>query len=139
MDDSFTLGSGWRSTQAAIEHAAAFAGALPPCALSEAFECDGCGAEGLDPCPIGTDSDYISYLLHLRDLFIRQSSKRASQIKVLEQILRRHKLPLHWQFAALLAIKEAPELFQSPDSVRGLLYFNPEVFTMIRDGVFVLG
>jgi|GEM_PF-6644964 len=138
MDDTLTPGSGWPSTQAHIEHAAAFAGVLPPCALSQAFECDGCSAEGIDPCPIGTDPDYLSYLLHLRDLFLRQSTKRASQIKVLQQIFRRHKLPLHWQFAALLAIREDASLFQSPDSVRGILYFNPQVFTMIRDGVFVL-
>lgn len=138
MDDNLAPGSGWPSIQASIEHSAAFAGIVPPCALSEDFQCDGCIAEGLEACPIGSDPGFLSLLLHLRDSFFRQASKRASQIKLLQQIFRRHKLPLHWQYAAILAIKEAPALFESPDSVRGLLYFNPEVFTMIRDGVFVL-
>lgn len=47
-------------------------------------------------------------------------------------------LPLHWEYIALLAIKEAPDLFVSPQSVRGLVFFNPDLFVMVREGVFTL-
>ena len=138
IDDTLDFDSSWHPIQRSIEHRAAFAGVLPPCVLSRNYECYGCIAEGLQECPVGSDADYRSYLLFLHDSFVKHERKRAAQIKLLQNVLRRHKLPLHWEFIALLAIKKAPDLFVSPQSVRGLVFFNPDVFTMVREGVFIL-
>lgn len=138
MDDTPDFESRWFTIQRSIEHSAAFAGVLPPCVLSKDYECHGCIAEELHECPVGSDTEYQSYLLFLRDSFVEHERKRDAQIKVLQNVLRRHKLPLHWEYIALLAIKEAPELFVSPQSIRGLVFFNPEVFNMVREGVFTL-
>ena len=128
----------WHVIQRTIEYGAAFKGILPPCVLSKTYECYGCIAEGLEKCPVGADVEYQSYLLFLRDSFVEHETKRTEQIKILKKVLKRHKLPMHWEYIALLAIKEAPELFVSPQSVRGLIFFNTDVFKMSREGVFTL-
>ena len=138
IDDTPDFNPSWYSIQTSIEHSAAFAGVLPPCVLSKNYECYDCIAEELHKCPVGSDGEYQSYLLFLRDSFVEHKRERAVQIKLLQNVLRRHKLPLHWEFIALLTIKDAPDIFVSPQSVRGLLYFNPDVFTMVREGVFIL-
>ena len=120
-DETPDFESSWPPIQRSIEHSAAFAGVLPPCVLSKNYECYGCIAEGIHECPVGSDVEYQSYLLFLRDSFVEHERKRAAQIKLLQNVLRRHKLPLHWEYIALLAIKEAPDLFVSPHSVRGLV------------------
>ncbi len=136
--DTLDFDSSWHSIQRSIEHSAAFKGVLPPCVLSKNYECYDCIAAELQECPVGSDGDYRSYLLFLRDSFVAHESKRAAQIKLLQNVLRRHKLPLHWEYIALLAIKEAPDLFVSPQSVQGLVFFNPDLFVMVREGVFIL-
>ncbi len=137
-DDDLDFDSGWYSIQRSIEHRVAFAGVLPPCVLSENYECYDCLAVGLQECPVGADGDYRSYLLFLYDSFVKHQKNRDVQIKLLQKVLRRHKLPLHWEYIALLAMKEAPDLFVSPQSIRGLVFFNPDVFVMVREGVFIL-
>lgn len=138
-DEILDFDPSWQPIQRSVEHSAAFAGVVPPCCvLSKSYQCDGCIGERLQECPIGSDSEYQSYLLFLRESGVEHERKRAVQIKVLQNVLRRHKLPLHWEYIALLAIKEAPELFVSPQSVKGLAFFNPDLFTMVRDGVFTL-
>jgi len=138
IDDTPDFQSSWALIQRTIEHAAAFRGELPPCVLSKDYACYDCIAAGLQECPVGSDADYQSYLLFLRDSFIEHERTRAAQIKLLQNVLRRHKLPLHWEYIALLAMKEAPDLFVSPQSVKGLVFFNPDVFTMVHEGVFIL-
>ena len=138
IDDIWAFDSSGPAIQRSIEHAAAFAAIVPPCTLSKDYECYGCIAENLEECPVGSDPSYQSYLVVLRDSFIQHQKKRATRIELLQKILRRHKLPLHWEYIAILAMKEAPGLFESPESVRGLTYFNSDVFTMIHEGVFIL-
>ena len=138
MDDTPGFESSWPPSQRSIERSAAFAGVLPPCVLSKNYECYGCIAEEIHDCPVGSDAEYQSYLLFLRDSFVEHERKRVAQIKLLQNVLRRHKLPLHWEYIALLAIKEAPDLFVSPHSVKGLVFFNPDLFVMVREGVFSL-
>lgn len=138
IGDISDFDSSWSPIQRLIEHSAAFAGVLPPCVLSKNYECYGCIADELEECPVQSDPDYRSYLLFLRDSFVEHERKRVAQIKLLQNVLRRHKLPLHWEYIALLAMKEAPELFASPQSVRGLVFFNPDIFVMVREGVFIL-
>jgi len=128
----------WYSIQRSIENSAKNAGVLPPCVLSERYECYDCIAAEIQDCPVGSDSEYRSYLRVLHESFFAHERKRTAQIKLLQNVLRRHKLPLHWEYIALLAMKEAPELFVSPQSVRGLVFFNPDIFNMVREGVFVL-
>jgi len=95
-------------------------------------------ANEIRPTPAVSNGVYRAYLVSLRDAFIEHQKARAVWIRLLQKILRRHKLPLYWKFVALLAIKEAPGLFESLESVRGLLYCNPDVFIMTREGVFIL-
>ena len=137
-DDLLDLDETWYPIQRSMEHSAEFAGVLPPCVLSNDYDCYDCIAMGLQGCPVRSDAGYQSYLLYLRDLFVKNGKRRAAQIKVLQVVLKRHKLPLHWAYIALLAMKDTPNLFPSERSVRGVLYFNPGAFTMIREGVFIL-
>jgi hypothetical protein len=142
IDDIFEVDPGWAAIQRSIEHDAEYVGVLPPCVLSENYECDGCIAENVEGCPVGSDGGYRAYLANLRDSLIEHQiehqKERAARIRLLQGILRRHKLPLHWEYIALLAMKEAPGLFESKESVRGFLFFNRDVFTVIHEGVFIL-
>lgn len=121
-----------------LERLVITAGQLPNCMVTRDYECYDCPVERASPCPVMDDPDYRSYLLYLRDRYLQYQRKRTKQIDVLRAILTRHKLPLHWGNLAILSLQESPELFDSADSVRGLVYFNPNVFSMEKDGVFGL-
>jgi len=121
-----------------LQRLALTTGRLPNCMLSDAYDCYDCPVEGASRCPVRAEADHRSYLLSLRDRYLAYKRKRVKQIKVLKTILKRHKLPLHWENLAKLALQEAPDLFDSGHSVRGLLYFNPEIFRMEAEGVFGL-
>lgn len=129
---------GWNSIRNLIEHYALYEGSLPPCVLFDNYDCDNCIAKELECCPIKIDEDYRSYLLYLRDCSTENKKNRSLRLDVLKRVLGRHKLPLHWEHVAVLAMKEAPDLFVSKNAVKCLLFFNPDVFTMVRDGVFSL-
>jgi len=129
---------GWWIGQREIERAAAFNGQLPMCMLPYASDCFGCPLESASPCPVRVDADYRSYLNHLRGRYLAYERKRIEQLDVLKTILRRHKLPLHWEYLALLAIREAPTLFASAHSIKALVHFNPDKFRMVGEGVFAL-
>ena len=77
-------------------------------------------ANEIRPTPAVSNGGYLAYLVSLRDAFIEHQKARAARIRLLQKILRRHKLPLYWEFVALLAIKEAPGLFESRVSVPNL-------------------
>jgi hypothetical protein len=92
----------------------------------------------LESCPVLRDPDALAYLrwLYERAEFSRQI--RARRIEVLADILTRHKLPLHWEVIAKVALEEAPTLFESADSVRSTLFLNRPVFRQQEGGVFEL-
>lgn len=121
-----------------VERRVLTTGCLPNCMSSNAYDCYDCPMEGAPRCPIRADPDYRSYLLWLRDRYVAYERRRIKQLKVLKTILKRHKLPLHWENLAILAVQEAPDLFDSAHSVRGLVYFNPDTFRTEGDGVFGL-
>ena len=122
-----------------LEHNARFNGELPPCMLSKTYDClDCCLSEPIGECPVKADPDYQSYLRVTKESFNLQAKIRVLKITHLQNVLRKHKLPLHWEYISTLAIKEAPNLFPSKDSVKGLVFNNPDIFIQIRDGVFAL-
>lgn len=130
--------SSWGAAQHQIEHAAAFQGRLPNCVLLSQQDCGNCPLADMPNCPVRADSDYGSYLLHLRDSYVAYETKRRKRIEILKAILKRHKLSLHWENLAILVLKEAPTLFDSAHSVKAIVFFNPNIFHLVGDGVFEL-
>lgn len=65
-------------------------------------------------------------------------AERELRLDALARILRGHGLPMHWEFVAQIADDEVPELIESPNVVRTLMFFNPAIFHHIGDGVFEL-
>ena len=113
-------------------------GWLPDCMSSDKYDCYGCPLDDFKGCPIDQDGDYRSYLQWLQERYVRYEHIRQQRIKVLKSILKRHKLPLHWEVLAELALRIAPEVFDSQQSVKGLVYFNTDTFFMESEGVFGL-
>lgn len=121
-----------------IEHRVRTTGWLPDCVLSEGWGCAECPVGDLQPCPIGSDVDYRSYLLWLRDKYVAYSKLRTQRIETLQSILARHKQPLHWQVLAKIALEQAQDLFGSEHSVTQTLYSTVLVFKLEGEGVFGL-
>lgn len=113
-------------------------GWLPSCIGSKEYDCYDCPLDNVGTCPVRSDDDYCSYLLWLHDRYVSQERQRRQRIKILKNILKKHRLPLHWEVLAALAFREAPKLFESAHSIRGLVYNNSDVFVMKEDGVFGL-
>jgi len=88
-------------------------------------------------CPVKYSFDYHSYLKHLTSLYLDDQRKRRKRIDILVRILKEHKLPIHWEHLAILAINENSKIF-TPNSVKGLVFFNPQIFHMVSEGVFEL-
>lgn len=138
MYTEWEIDPGWWGGQADVERAATFAGHLPACMLPDFDDCSGCPLECASPCPVKVDADYRSYLRYLRDRYLAYEQKRAKQLSVLIKILKRYKLPMHWENLAILALREAPGLFTSAHSIKALVHFNPDIFCMDSDGVVTL-
>lgn len=128
----------WHTGQAGIERLALTAGLLPDCMLGGADDCFPCAFESAPSCPVKVDPDYRGYILWLQERYLAYMRKRGKQLAVLKKVLKVHKMPIHWEYLAILALQESPNLFASAHSVRGLVYFNPETFCMEADGVFGL-
>ena len=113
-------------------------GELPPCITNRDGHCADCMYSDLESCPVLRDPDALSYLrwLYERAEFARQI--RARRIEILRDILTRHKLPLHWEVIAKVALEEAPALFESANSVRNTLFLNQPIFRHQGEGIFEL-
>lgn len=113
-------------------------GWLPDCMLSDDYDCYDCPLVDCVACPVRQDGEYRSYLQWLRDRYVSYQRTRHQRIEVLKSILTKHGLPLHWEVLAELALDFAPGSFDSPQTVRGLVFSNPGVFHTEGEGVFGL-
>jgi len=120
-----------------IERRVYTTGHLPDC-VESGKECWECGWDEPSNCPLRTDPDYRSYLTYVNER--RLEGERTKQIRLqgVLNIYVRHKVPLHWEWAAQIATEEFPSLFPSSASVRQILYANPHLFEALDDGVFRL-
>ncbi len=111
---------------------------LPPCITHRDDHCPDCMYGDLESCPVLRDPDALAYLrwLYERAGFSRQI--RARRIEILRDILTRHKLPLHWEVIAKVALEEAPAFFESANSVRNTLFLNQPIFRHQGEGIFGL-
>ena len=121
-----------------LAHFAITSGRLPECMTTKTYDCCDCPVQDTSRCPVRKDEDCRSYLLYLIERYQTYQRRRMKQIEVLKMLLNRHKLRLHWGNLAILALREAPDLFDSPDSVRGLVYFNRDIFNVGEDGAVSL-
>jgi hypothetical protein len=103
-------------------------GHLPDCVVHEGFRCWDCPFGDWRTCPVLGDPDFRSYLRwqHEREVLYRR--RRGRRIQILTSILNKHKLSLHWELVAKIAMDEAPNLFDSPQAVRQLLCLNQRIF-----------
>ena len=113
-------------------------GGLPDCVVDEGTRCLVCPFGDWHTCPVLGDPDVRSYLRWRGERTIEYYREREQKIKRLLRILRIHKLPLHWEIIARIAQDETPDLFDSPNTVRSLLFFNQDVFQHNGGGVFEL-
>jgi hypothetical protein len=125
------------AAQKQIEREAAFHGRLPSCVTETRPNCRFCPLDNEFICPIRCDPDYQSYLKYLTELYVKQERQRKERVKLLKSILKRHHMRMHWEYLAILALKEAPlGLFTSAQSIRTTLERNSDVFCMEKEGVF---
>ena len=111
-------------------------GGLPDCVLREGTRCWDCRFGDYRDCPVLADPDVRSYLRWRAETTAEYYKDRAKKIAALETILLRHRLPLHWEVMAKIALDEFPELYESNNVVRMLLFFNADRFEHIGDGTF---
>lgn len=128
----------WGISLAHLERRVLASGWLPACLLSNKYDCYDCPLDGVSDCPVVSDQDYNSYLYWLRDRYLLYKQQTRKRIAMLRTILKMHKLPLHWEVLAALAFRQEPDLFESADSIKGLVYSHRDVFFMEEDGVFGL-
>jgi hypothetical protein len=113
-------------------------GDIPPCIASRIYQCSDCIFGDIGSCPVVLDPDSLAYLRWLYERAGVSRQIRAKRIEILRDILRRHRLPLHWEVIAKVALEEAPALFESVNSVRNTLFLNQSIFSHQGEGVFGL-
>lgn len=113
-------------------------GELPPCMESSSMECAGCIFELEPNCPVRNDSGVRSLLVEYRQHYVANERMRIKQINCLKTTLIKYKLPIHWENVATLVIYRYPQLFTSPDQVRGLVYSNQDIFQVDERGIVKL-
>ena len=113
-------------------------GRLPICMESKSTDCSGCLFELEPNCPVRNDPGIRSLLRLYRDQYVAHQRMRAKQIVYLKKTLKKYKLPIHWQHLATLVIYRCPQLFESPEQIKGLVYNNPATFQVDERGVVTL-
>ena len=106
--------------------AQAYGGNLPEC--SRGCLCEDCPILSHLGCPIAGDTDFIALLEYYSSRHEAISKLREKRIDVIAEILRRHKLAMHWELLARIAMAEDSTLFPNDRSVLGILSHNPEMF-----------
>ena len=109
-------------------------GSLPTCATEE--RCEDCPLGG--QCPVSADNDFIALLLYYSSLHTVTENLRDRRLHAVVRVLRRHKLPMHWELVAQIVDKEEPQLFPSDKSVLGILTRNPDRFSEDSPGSYFL-
>lgn len=134
-EEDWLYGNDWSGS---LERVIYREGGLPDCVLTEGLKCLDCPFGDPDACPVLQDPDVRSYLRWQGERTIEYCREREEKIKRLRGIFRNHKLPLHWEIIARIAQDETPDLFDSPNTVRSLLFFNQDTFQHNGGGVFEL-
>lgn len=120
-----------------IERKILVTGHLPECVTDE-INCGECHWDDPRNCPLKRDPDFQSYLVYVYERHLESVRVKTERIRSLIYIYQQHGVPLHWERAATIAESEYPALFPSPNSVRQLLFMNPDDFEQMGDGVFRL-
>lgn len=113
-------------------------GGLPDCVRIEGARCLDCPFGDWRRCPILLDPDVRSYLQWQGERTIEYYRDRERKLTALRGVFRNHKIPLHWEIVARIVQEEDPSLFESPRSIRNLLFLNQDIFHHDGDGVFEL-
>ena len=113
-------------------------GQLPICMQSNSTGCDGCLFELEPNCPVRDDPGIRALLIVYRQQYIANECMRVKRINYLKKTLQKYKLPIHWQNLATLVIYRYPQLFRSPEEIKGLVYRNQDVFQVDDRGVVKL-
>ena len=113
-------------------------GRLPVCMESDPIDCIGCPFELEATCPLRDDPGVRSLLLTYRDEYVAYQRQRTRRIELLKRTLTAYKLPIHWQNLATLVMHRYPQLFGSSGEIKGLVYFNPDVFEVDKNGIVKL-
>ena len=104
----------------------AYNGILPEC--SRGGLCQDCPVLNTLGCPIAADTDFMALLEYYSSRFEAVAELRERRIDLVAEILRRHKLAMHWELIAKIAMEENPAVFTSQRSVLGILAQNPQLF-----------
>ena len=113
-------------------------GGLPDCVLTEGVKCLDCPFGDPGACPVLQDPDVRSYLRWQGERTIEYYRDREKKIEALKRVFRNHRLPLHWEIVARIVQGESPDLFDSPKSVRSVLFLNQDIFQHTGGGIVEL-
>ena len=110
-------------------------GILPACATGS--HCDECPFSPV--CPIAPDRDFMALLHYYSSLHAVDEQLKQRRLNAVIRILKRHRLPMHWELVAGIVEEEEPKLFPSHRSVLGILTRNPDRFSEDSSGSYFLG
>lgn len=86
-------------------------------------------------CPILADESYRSYLLIRRQAFHQQQSEAEAFRSRLLDILRRHRLPLHYDVLHRILARQVEGVLPSPRAIYAVLARDPNV-EAVEPGVY---
>ena len=109
-------------------------GILPVCATEG--HCEECPLGAV--CPVASDIDFMALLHYYSSLHAAAEQLRERRLHAVIRVLRRHKLPMHWELLARILEEEEPKLFPSHRSVLGVLARNPDRFSEDSPGSYFL-
>ena len=116
--------------------AEAYRGNLSGCPSGE--QCEDCPWASLVACAIASDTEFMALLHVYASEHAAAEQLRERRVNALVKILQRHKLAMHWEFVARIAIEAESDLFPSDRSVLGILVHHPERFSEDSAGSYIL-
>ena len=84
------------------------------------------------------DNDFISLLEYYQSRNVAAEEVRVRRKQVVADILQRHKVAMHWQLVAKIAIESEPTLFPSPRAVQFILASDSHWFAEEDSGLLLL-
>ena len=85
---------------------------------------------------MASDNDFIALLEYYQSRNVAAQEVRVRRTQVVADILQRHKVAMHWQLVAKIAIESEPILFPSPRAVQFILASDSHLFAEETPGCY---
>ena len=111
-------------------------GVLPECAMGG--QCYDCSLMSEFACELALDADFMALLTYYSSIHLATERLNRKRVNAVANVLKRHKLAMHWELVARIVKEEEPDLFSTDRSVLSILVRNPQRFFKDTQGSYFL-